>query len=130
LEVLVSQELGEKEIIRRLRYRIDELFGPQKSVSKEIQLEKFVAEKIEELRPRFAHSKCRIKTLISATAPVWIPPEVLSKIVEGLVRNAIENTPAGGRIDVTVRTGESGPEFKVQDNGVGITEETQCLILR
>jgi signal transduction histidine kinase len=129
LEVLVSQELGENEIIRRLRHRVDELFGPQKSVSKEIQLEKFVAEKIEELQPRFAHSKCRIKTLISATEPVWIPPEVLSKIVEGLVRNAIENTPAGGRIDMTVRTGESGPEFKVQDNGVGITEENQCLIL-
>jgi signal transduction histidine kinase len=54
---------------------------------------------------------------------------VLGKIVEGLVRNAIENTPAGGRIDVSVRTGESGPEFKVKDNGVGITEDNQRLIL-
>jgi signal transduction histidine kinase len=128
LEVLISQELAEKNIIQRLRQRIDELFGLNKSVSKEIQLGKFVAEKIEELRPRFNHCNCEIKTLISATESVWIPLEVLGKIVEGLVRNAIENTPAGGRIDVTVRNGESGPEFKVKDNGVGITEENQCLI--
>jgi signal transduction histidine kinase len=129
LEMLVTEELGERDIIGRLRRRIDELFGLRKSVSKEIQLGKYVTQKIEELRPRFAHSKCRIKTLISSTAPVWIPPEVLDKIVEGLVRNAIENTPAGGRIDVTVCTGESGPEFNVKDNGVGITEENQRLIL-
>ena len=43
LEVLVSQELGEKDFIQRLRQRIDELFGLKKSVSKEIQLGKFVA---------------------------------------------------------------------------------------
>jgi signal transduction histidine kinase len=129
LEVLVSEELGEEDIIQRLRQRIEELFGPRKSISKEIQLGQFVAEKIEELWPRFSHRKCEIKTLFSATEPVWIPPEVLGKIVEGLVRNAIENTPAGGRIDVTVRTGELGPEFKVKDNGVGIIEENQRLII-
>jgi signal transduction histidine kinase len=129
LEVLVTEELDENDIIGRLRQRIDELFGLRKSVSKEIHLGKYVNQTIEELRPRFAHSRCRINTRISSTAPVWIPPEVLGKIVEGLIRNAIENTPAGGRIDVTVCAGESGPEFKVKDNGVGISEENQRLLL-
>jgi hypothetical protein len=53
----------------------------------------------------------------------------LGKIVEGLVRNAIENTPDDGRIVVSVRQGEMGPEFEVKDNGVGISEENQRLIL-
>jgi light-regulated signal transduction histidine kinase (bacteriophytochrome) len=128
LEVLVSEELGEEDIIHRLRQRIDEIFGPRKYISKEIQLEEFVAGKIEKIRPRFAHRKCRVKTHIAATEPVWIPPDVLSKTVEGLVRNAIENTPDDGQVDVTVRTGEIGPEFEIKDNGVGITEETQRLI--
>jgi signal transduction histidine kinase len=128
LEVLVSEKLGEGDIIQRLRQRIDELFGPRESVSKEIYLGEFVAEKIEEIRPKFVHSKCRIKTHISSTTQVWIPPEVLGKIVEALVRNAIENTPSGGLIDLMVRTGEEGPEFVVKDNGVGITEENQRLI--
>jgi hypothetical protein len=83
-------ELGEEAILARLRHRLDELFGPKNAVSKKIQLEKFVAKKIEELRPKFVHSKCRVHTHLSATAPIYIPPEVLEKIVEGLVRNAIE----------------------------------------
>jgi signal transduction histidine kinase len=128
LEVLVSEELGEEDIIHRLRQRIDEIFGPRKYISKEIQLGEFVAGKIEEIRPRFAHRKCRVKTHIAAKELIWIPPDVLSKTVEGLVRNAIENTPDDGRVDVTVRTGEIGPEFEIKDNGMGITEETQRLI--
>ena len=39
-----------------------------------------------------------------------------------------ENTPDGGRIEVTVRNGEEGPEFEVRDFGIGITEENQRLI--
>jgi len=128
LEVLVSEEIGEEEILRRLRQRIDELFGPKNSVSKEICLEKFVAEKIEKLRPKFTPSKCLVKTHISSTAPIWIPPDVLDKIVEGLVRNAIENTPQGIPVDVAVCTGALGPKLEVKDNGIGITEENQCGI--
>ena len=41
LEVLVSEELGEEDIIQRLRKRIEEIFGPRKSISKEIQLGEF-----------------------------------------------------------------------------------------
>jgi signal transduction histidine kinase len=128
LEVLVSEQLGEEEILSRLRQRIDELFGPGNSVSKEIRLEKFVAEKIEKLRPKFAHSKCRVKTHISATEPVWIPPDVLDKIVEGLVRNAIEYTPEGSRVDIAVCPGNKGPKLEVRDQGIGITKENQELI--
>ena len=130
LEVMVSQELGEEDIIQRLRKRIDEVYGLRRSIAKEIELGEFVAGKIEELRPRFYHRKCRVKTHISATEPVWIPPDVLSKIVEGLVRNAIENTPDDSWIDVTVRPTEIGSEFEVKDNGVGITKENQHLILK
>jgi hypothetical protein len=53
---------------------------------------------------------------------------VLGKVVEGLVRNAIENTPDGGRVDISVRKGEKGPEVVVKDNGIGISRENQRLI--
>ena len=129
LEVLVTEALDEQEILQRLRQRIDEIFGPLESVSKEIRLADFVVQKLDTLRPKFVHNKCRINIHTAATAPVWIPPDVLGKIVEALVRNAIENTPAGGRIDLAVRSGEKGPEFEVRDNGVGITEENLRLIL-
>jgi len=46
----------------------------------------------------------------------------------GLIRNAVENTPDGGRIEVTVQNGEKGPELEVRDLGVGITADNQRLI--
>ncbi len=128
LEILVTEHLSEKDIIQRIRNKIEDLFGPNEAVSEEIELDVFVKEKIQALRPRFAHRQCRLETDIAAVPPIWIPPEVLGKIVEGLVRNAVENTPDDGRIVVSVRQGEMGPEFEVKDNGVGISEENQRLI--
>ena len=59
---------------------------------------------------------------------IWIPADVLDKIIEGLIRNAVENTPDSGQIIVSVRNGEIGPELEIKDTGVGISEENQRLI--
>jgi signal transduction histidine kinase len=128
LEALVAQELGEEEILSRLRQQIDALFGPRTAVPQKIQLGELVAKKIEALRPKFAHSKCRVMTHISSTDPVWIPPEILDKVVEGLVRNAVENTPEGSCVEVAVIVGGEGPKLEVRDQGTGITEENQRMI--
>jgi signal transduction histidine kinase len=128
LEALVSLELGEKDLIQKIRHHIEEVFGPHESTPKVIQLDPFVKDKIKALRPRFAHRKCRLRTYVSTTPPIYIPEDVLEKIVEGLVRNAIENTPDGGKISVKVRKGDIGPEFEVKDNGVGISDENLRMI--
>lgn len=128
LEVLVADEFGEWNVMRRIRRRIEELFGPQDSISQRIPLSQFVQKHLNALRPRFAHRTCQITFSGEATSPVLIPPDVLSKIVEGLIRNAIENTPDGGKIDVIIRNGAEDTEFEVQDFGVGITPENQRLI--
>jgi PAS domain S-box-containing protein len=128
LEVLVSEELTEKDIIRRLRHRIEELFGRHDTHPEVIPLDQFVAKKIKVLEPRFAHRKCKIETRISAVPAIWIPSDVLAKVVEGLVRNAIENTPDSGEVTISVRNGEIGPELEIRDTGVGISEENQRLI--
>jgi PAS domain S-box-containing protein len=128
LEVLISLGLGEKDIIRKIRQHIEETYGPRKSKSEVLELGPFVREKIKALRPEFAHRKCRLRTYLSATSRIYIPPDVLGKVVEGLVRNAVENTPDGGKISVRVRRGEIGPEFEVKDNGIGISEENLRLI--
>jgi PAS domain S-box-containing protein len=128
LEVLVSEELGEKDIIQRLRRKIEEIFGPKKSTSEEIELGVFVEQKIEALRSQFTHRSCRVETHLAPVPAIWLPRDVLDKVVEGLVRNAVENTPDDGSIMVTVRQGEIGPELEVKDNGVGISTENQRLI--
>ena len=128
LELLVAEHLGEKDIIARLRQRIKELFGPHETAPEEVWLDKFVEEKVEALRPRFAHRQCAVETRVSGEHLIWIPPDVLGKIVEGLIRNAVENTPDGGQVLVSVKKGKKGPELEVKDTGIGISEENQRLI--
>ncbi len=128
LEVLVTENLAEKDIIDRLRRHIEKLFGPHAARSEEIRLDQFVERQIQTLRPRFAHRKCRVDVRVAAVPAVWIPRDVLAKIVDGLVRNAVENTPEDGIITVTVRSGEIGPEIEVKDSGIGISEENQRLL--
>lgn len=55
-------------------------------------------------------------------AKLKISPKILKSILTGLVRNAVENTPDGGKI--VVRGEKSGDNYvvAVQDYGVGIPE--------
>ncbi len=122
-------ETGFQDITHAIRKRTEELFGPREAVSEAIQLDDFVKKTIQDMESSFAHRQCNIKFQVSSFKfQIWIPPEVLSKIAEGLIRNAVENTPDGGQIEVIVRMGKEGPEFEVRDFGVGITADNQRLM--
>jgi signal transduction histidine kinase len=128
IALLAADEVGEDSIIERIRERIEELFGPKDQTPEKISLDRFVAERLEALIPLFSHRKVRIQSDFDRARPVIIPPDALKKMVNGLVRNAVENTPDGGMIDVTVK--EVGEEIHlvVRDYGVGITKEHQRRI--
>ena len=128
LEVLISDNVEEKDLISRLRQHIEALFGPQDSRSQEIKLDQYVEKRIETLQPRFAHRNWRVIKRLSDVPPIWIPPDVLGKVVDGLIRNAVENTPDSGIITVSVKSGEIGPELEVKDTGIGMSEENQKLL--
>ncbi len=57
-----------------------------------------------------------------------IPPQILSSLIEGLTRNAIENTPDYGKISVSGNLLDSGYRILIRDNGVGIPEPEQLNI--
>jgi len=72
-------------------------------------------------------------TLTATTAdgfgPVYADPDRLSQVLVNLVRNAINYTPEGGIVSISVR--EAGPAnlaLEVADTGVGIPAEELALI--
>jgi signal transduction histidine kinase len=125
IEVLVAEQIGEGPVIKRIRERIDELFASRESEPKVIDLGAFVTEKIEELRPLLSRRSVDLRNSVEPTPPVWMPSDPLEKMVKGLVKNAIENTPDEGRIEVGVRNRGKAVELRVQDWGVGIIPEHQ-----
>jgi len=128
LEALAAEEFGEESATERLRRRIDWLFGPRDSKPERIHLRRFTDEYLKILRPKFAHRRVALEVGLAETEPIWVPADVLGKVIEGLVRNAVENTPDGGEVRVTVRAGKTGPELEIHDSGTGITAENQRLI--
>jgi signal transduction histidine kinase len=128
METLLAEEVGEKPVVRRIRQRIDEIFGLKKSVSQVISLDATVDKRLEALKPLFAHREVSITTSIDSAPPVYLPPDVLQKVIDGLVKNAIENTPDEGKIEVGVHRKGEGAELVVRDYGVGITEDSQKRI--
>jgi signal transduction histidine kinase len=128
LEALVAEEAGEGPLVARIRKRIEELFGPKEALPRKINLQEALRDRLEELKPRFAHRELQILSRLEPTPPIFIPPEVLQKVIDGLIKNAVENTPDEGKIEVAVQKKGEGSLLLVHDYGVGIPEEAQRRI--
>jgi PAS domain S-box-containing protein len=128
LAVLVAQETGNGTVVERLRKKIENLFGPKESTPVEIRLDQIVKERLEALRPSFSHRQVEVVTQINPAPPIRIPLEVIHKVIDGLVKNAVENTPDQGKIEIAVQPKGEGALLLVHDYGVGIPEEEQKRI--
>ena len=128
LESLLAEKTGEGEIVHWIRKRIDEEFGPKESPLDEISLEAFLRERIEELKPRYSGRKVELVTHFEKAPSICMPFQVMEKIVDGLIRNAVENTPDGGRVELFVNHRGKDAELTVKDSGVGITPDDRKRI--
>ncbi|MEA2039791.1 MAG: PAS domain S-box protein [Thermodesulfobacteriota bacterium] len=128
LEVLFSEEVGDNSVIKRVREHVDRIFGPKEVHPKQIFLDGFVKQRLGHLKPVFSQRHVEVITRLEPAPPIYMPEEPLQKVVDGLVRNAIENTPDEGKIEVIVGKKAKGAELLVRDYGVGITQDAQKRI--
>ena len=130
LESLVVEDTGEGLGIEKLRRRIDDIFLPKEVKPENILLDRFVADVIESVKTKSGQRDIRILFHRVPVPAVFIPSEVLEKIVFGLIKNAFENTPDGGKIEVNVQTVGTSVELVVRDFGVGIRGRTSIVFLK
>jgi PAS domain S-box-containing protein len=128
LETLVAEEAGEGPLIGRIRERIQAVFGTKEFIPTQIQLSEFVRERLNVLRAKALHRRVQITSRLHSSPPVFVPAEPLEKVIDGLVKNAIENTPDEGKIEVSVRKQGEGSELVIHDYGIGIGSEAQRRI--
>jgi PAS domain S-box-containing protein len=128
LQTLVAEEVGEGPLVERIRKRIEEIFGTKQAVSQEIGLDTEVRKRLDHLRPLFSHRELDVTTRTEPVPSILLPPDVFHKVFDGLVKNAVENTPDEGKIEVEVRKKGDGAELVVRDFGIGIPEDAQSRI--
>lgn len=125
LESLIALHADEESLIETVRKNIADLFGSKEASATEINLGRMLQERVDVLKPRFSHRHVNITTNITPTPTIYLPPEVVQKVLDGLIRNAIENTPDEGKIEINVCKRGDGVLFQVHDYGVGIPEDDQ-----
>ena len=128
LEALVAEEFGEGPIIDRFKERLGEYFETGQQEAEKIRMDAFVSKRLEHLKPAFAHRQIDIVSRLNSSPFVLLPMDVLQKVFDGLIKNAVENTPDEGRIEVIVERKGEGTLLEVRDYGVGITSENQTRI--
>jgi len=128
VEAIAAETFGEGPVVEKFRARIQEAYGVRELVSENIPLDEFVQQRFEILKPSFTHRQVDISCELNAGPAVFLPPEALQKIFDGLLKNAIENTPDEGKIEVVVKPEGAETVLEVRDYGVGITPENQTRI--
>ena len=93
-----------------------------------INLFPFVLDVLERVKQLSSHRNIRFQAEGKSDLFVFIDPLILQNVVEGLLRNAVENTPDGGKIRLVVEQKHGKIILHVMDYGVGITEENQAYI--
>ena len=53
---------------------------------------------------------------------------VLREVLDGLIKNAVENTPDGGKIEIVLEEKDRKIYIRVKDYGIGITDENRLSL--
>jgi signal transduction histidine kinase len=93
-----------------------------------IPLLPFAEQVLKKIKQRAAHRDIHFYLEGPKGYCVSIDPRILGDVLEGLLKNGVENTPDEGMIRILLEQKDQRLLLKVQDFGIGITEENQKSI--
>jgi two-component system, sensor histidine kinase and response regulator len=96
--------------------------GQLAPVRQPIELDALIVEVIAELEVRAQSAGVRLVRQVGAPA-VSADPDLLRRVLENLVENAIRHAPEQSDVDITARAARGGIEVRVRDAGVGVPLE-------
>jgi signal transduction histidine kinase len=117
-----------KAVMQVLSKRLESLFATDKFRPEDIALDGFLAELCEGARLAMGARELAIHVAIESGVALFTDRLLLKKLCEGCLKNAIENTPDGGRIEIAARRFGGEIEISIHDYGVGITTQNQQMI--
>lgn len=114
--------------IDRLSRMIDDLFelaqmdaGALKLERQPLALQEVTAEVVDAMRAQARRAGVTVSSTVEGNPPqLLLDGARIERVASNLVHNAIEHTPAGGRVDVCVFVEDGSVCLRVSDNGEGI----------
>jgi signal transduction histidine kinase len=117
--------------IERVGGMIDDLFelarmdaGVVELDRREVLLQEIAADVVDAMQAQAQRGEVALDLEVEgAPPPTALDGARIERAVANLVRNALEHTPAGGRVAVAVSGDAEGVALRVRDDGEGITED-------
>ncbi len=108
--------------------RIEAMYGVDKVRMETITLHRFLDKVCDDTVEAMGGRDVDIVRDFDQKAVVIMDRNVLAKVCEGLLKNAIENSPDGGKVEVAAFQRNSEVVIEYRDFGTGITVANQNLI--
>ena len=127
INTIVSYTRTQPENARRLLQHLGDFFRsnlqePVEEVPLEKEIEHIVSY-VEIEKARFG-DKLRINYNIDDDVDCRIPPLLLQPLVENAIKHGVLSKLEGGKVDIIAQRTSNGTEIIIEDDGVGIPEDT------
>jgi PAS domain S-box-containing protein len=123
-----SMKEGGEAIRQSIIKRLESLHKIEESGKETIVLDAFIDQVCQEACFSMQKRQLEIVQKVEKGICVEMDPKVLKKVCEGFLKNAIENTPDEGKIQIELRSEGNLAKLSFRDFGMGITPENQRLI--
>ncbi len=120
LHELLDVLTGETQRINRIVQQFLDYARPPRLAPRQASLHDLVLDIAQGQRPRAATRGIVIDTDFAAAGDAVFDPDQLKQAIDNLVRNAVDASPDGGRVLLSVRPEPSGHVVEVADRGPGI----------
>ena len=127
----ISEELGDRysEVFKIISDRLESLFIPNDiRQDKEIRVKEFLNTLCNDAQSAMGKRRLNFIRDFEDNLRLWTDMSALEKVCEGLLKNAIENTPDEGTIEIISKKENDEIQITFRDHGVGITPENQKMI--
>jgi len=129
VEELKEEEHSQNtEILSHISKRIESLFSVEEIHMEKILLNGFLDDICNEAITSMNGRDLDIIRNFEKGIFITMDRNILKKVFLGLLKNAIENTPDEGKIEVTIQSEDNEIRIDIHDYGVGITSQNQKMI--
>jgi signal transduction histidine kinase len=116
------------ELLETISARLESLFAINEIRKQDILLGEFLHRVCDFALSAMGNRKLNMVRNFENSMQLFTDPDVLEKVCNGLLKNAIENTPDQGTIEISATKKKGKIRIEFRDTGVGITSENQKLI--
>jgi len=125
IEIETEEEPRLKEALETLRRKIAEQFPQKKEHLESVSVRAAFQAAEFRVTQMIQDRTLKVEFVEPDAVIIRMQPHILMSVVDGLVRNAIENTPDHGRIVIKGENRPSGYKITISDCGVGIPASEQ-----